>query len=363
MADTLFFIPDISGFTEFVHQTEVRHSHHIVGELLELIIDQDQLGLVAAEIEGDAILFYKNKDIPSAAAIIQQAERMFMAFHKHLAYYNQRRVCDCGACRTASGLSLKIVVHRGDAEMLKVKQFVKPYGGAVIVAHRLLKNAIPNDEYVLMTEPVYQHSSLPELNKEFPWAQFTEGSDAYMNIGDTPYCYIPLGGLHERIPMPPPPPSWTKTGAQITSSQEIACSSEHVYQVLTDLARRADFQKGVRRIDHKKGEVNRVGAEHICILPVGQATFETIRAPQQSPGTKTYAESTASVPFVKEFTQLFSISDCEKGTKVTVNAFLQPSNWIGKRLIPFYKKQLSKGLDEVLFDLKELCEREAELIS
>ena len=137
MADTLFFIPDISGFTEFVHGTELRHSHHIVAELLELLIEEESLGLTPAEIEGDAILFYTQINIPGPESIIREAERLFVKFHEHLAYYNQRRVCDCGACRTASGLSLKFIAHRGDAELLKVKSFLKPYGSAVIGAHRL----------------------------------------------------------------------------------------------------------------------------------------------------------------------------------------------------------------------------------
>ena len=34
--ESLLYIPDISGFTEFVHQTEIEHSRHIVSELLEL---------------------------------------------------------------------------------------------------------------------------------------------------------------------------------------------------------------------------------------------------------------------------------------------------------------------------------------
>ena len=57
--DSLILIPDISGFTSFVNETEVKHSKHIIAELLELIIESDQLGMTVSEVEGDAILFYK----------------------------------------------------------------------------------------------------------------------------------------------------------------------------------------------------------------------------------------------------------------------------------------------------------------
>jgi hypothetical protein len=38
-SDALIFIPDISGFTEFVTFTEINHAKHIIEELLSVIID------------------------------------------------------------------------------------------------------------------------------------------------------------------------------------------------------------------------------------------------------------------------------------------------------------------------------------
>ena len=72
----LIFIPDISGFTRFVNQTEIEHSSHIISELLETLIDTNQLGMEMIEIEGDAILFFKSADMPSLEALIIQAETL-----------------------------------------------------------------------------------------------------------------------------------------------------------------------------------------------------------------------------------------------------------------------------------------------
>ena len=52
----LLFIPDISGFTRFVNETEIDHSRLIIQELLEILINANQIGLEVSEIEGDAIL-------------------------------------------------------------------------------------------------------------------------------------------------------------------------------------------------------------------------------------------------------------------------------------------------------------------
>ena len=53
----LLFIPDISGFTRFINETEIDHSRLIIQELLELLINNNTTGLEISEIEGDAILF------------------------------------------------------------------------------------------------------------------------------------------------------------------------------------------------------------------------------------------------------------------------------------------------------------------
>jgi hypothetical protein len=43
----------------------------------------------------------------------------------------------------------------GELTMIKVKNIIKPYGREVIQIHRLLKNQIPVQEYVLFREHVY----------------------------------------------------------------------------------------------------------------------------------------------------------------------------------------------------------------
>jgi len=118
MSKSLIFIPDISGFTGFVKETEIQHSHHIIKELLELLIDSNQIGLKLSEIEGDAILFYKEDKIPGLNNILEQSKNMFLNFHNHLVNYEHRRICHCGACSTASQLTLKIIVHQGEIEKM-----------------------------------------------------------------------------------------------------------------------------------------------------------------------------------------------------------------------------------------------------
>ena len=91
----LLFIPDISGFTKFVHESEIDHSRFIIQELLETLINANQIGLEVSEIEGDAILFYKYGDPPTLDQVYNQVKQMFCSFHSHLLAYEHRRICQC----------------------------------------------------------------------------------------------------------------------------------------------------------------------------------------------------------------------------------------------------------------------------
>lgn len=149
---SLLFIPDISGFTNFIHTTEIKHSQHIISELLELLIDCNDLDMELAEIEGDALFFFKLNQIPNLDELLTQIKKSFLRFHHHLQLYENKRICQCGACTTASELDLKFVVHIGSFEFIEVKGKRKPLCECVITVHRLLKNKINSDEYILITK-------------------------------------------------------------------------------------------------------------------------------------------------------------------------------------------------------------------
>src|SRR5581483_7995635 len=109
--DGLLFIPDISGFTKFVNETEIEHSRIIIEELLENIIHSNKIGLQISEVEGDAILFYRFGKNPTMEEISNQVEIMFCNFQKQIKTYEERRMCVCTACKSAVNLSLKIITH------------------------------------------------------------------------------------------------------------------------------------------------------------------------------------------------------------------------------------------------------------
>src|SRR5687768_11466609 len=110
----LLFIPDISGFTQFVNEVEIEHSRFIIQQLLEILIKANDSGLEISEVEGDAILFYKFGKRQKLETLYKQVEKMFQAFHQYLIAYDNRKICQCKACISAVGLSLKVISHYGE---------------------------------------------------------------------------------------------------------------------------------------------------------------------------------------------------------------------------------------------------------
>ena len=199
--DSFIFIPDISGFSDFVKATEISHSQHIIAELLEAIIDANVLKMEVSEIEGDAVLFYRFQSVPSLQEIAEQVEKLFIDFHNQLQLYETNRICQCGACTSASGLSLKMIAHRGPLDKIKIHEHRKLHGSDLILAHRLLKNNIPVHEYLLLTSALVEADALPELPEGQPG--WEKGQSEYNDFGEVEYTYRMLGFLKDRLASPP----------------------------------------------------------------------------------------------------------------------------------------------------------------
>jgi hypothetical protein len=141
----LIFIPDISGFTNFVKSIDIDLGVSITRDLLNEIIDNNPLDLELSEIEGDAVLFYKiGKPIP-VQQILNCFNNMYEAFDTRFQQWKLSYNVD-------ADLSLKLIVHYGNIIVYDIKGFTKLYGEAVIDSHTLLKNGSSAPDYILITE-------------------------------------------------------------------------------------------------------------------------------------------------------------------------------------------------------------------
>jgi len=151
---------DISGYTRFIkfHKISLLHAERIIDELLECAIAESHPPLVLQELEGDAVYFYAISDgtREMAREVVTQVERSLAAFKEREAkLISECSICLCDACKTVGRLTMKAVLHHGEAVFTQVRHFTKVSGEDVILAHRLLKASIERREYVLVTESMH----------------------------------------------------------------------------------------------------------------------------------------------------------------------------------------------------------------
>ena len=188
------YIPDISGFTKFVTQTEIEHSNEIISDLIEVIIKSNDLGLNISEIEGDSVLFYLLGEPPALEAIVDQSKKIFMDFHAAIQTMTQEFDCNCKACTTISHLTLKFITHWGECKEVPIQKFTKLIGSDVILAHRLLKNSVPDKEYLLLSQKYLDNQESKSLIRE-EWINYKQDIEILEDFGEINIQYIPLSPL------------------------------------------------------------------------------------------------------------------------------------------------------------------------
>lgn len=264
----LIFIPDISGFTRFVKQVEIEHSRLIIQELLEILIDSNNTGLIISEIEGDAILFYKFGEKPSLTGIQQQVQQMFSAFHKSLLTYESRRYCQCNACLSAINLTLKVITHYGEFAEYHVKNFNKLIGKDVIVAHELLKNDIKNHEYWLVTNDLIDESFAPSV--QIAWTDGYKTTDE----GDIHFHYTELAHLKNNLSVDAPAkPDLQPMSKVISLGREYDTDIVTLFHSTGDFTYRPRWVHGVQGVEIKNHFLPRIGMGCKMILEQGEKTI------------------------------------------------------------------------------------------
>jgi Protein of unknown function (DUF2652) len=349
-AQALLFVPDISGFTQFVKSTEIDHGRHIIEELLEGLIEANELGLQVSEVEGDAILFYRFGSPPTTGEFFEQVRKMFIAFHARLRVYESRRICDCGACSTMHDLTLKIVAHFGNVARSQIKEHSKLFGPDVILVHRLLKNEISHHEYALFTHSLAEGWPQPFSSE---WAQSVDGSQAY-DVGEVRYRYVPLAPLRQAVPEPKAE-DFSIPGVKkkiFSVEQQIRVPMRTVIDITADLPQRVHWMEGAKRVELLDQGVNHVGMKHRCIIDEKSPVMVTT-------GT-TRSENTVSITETDVKRTMCSVytfqSEGEELTRVRIDGFIKNNLLLRMIFALVLKKKLTNLFEVSGRNLKKHCE-------
>ena len=197
---TLIFIPDISGFTEFMSSADPEHSNQLIPALLNKIIYSNKINLKVSEIEGDAVFFFKNDGLPPFEDLIEQCEQFYLEFYKKLKQMKSLPETKSEG-KLQDILGLKIIIHFGDeVRTVQIGNSIKLMGEDVITAHKLLKNSISEKEYLLISNDLLnQYDENTNFQDSIDWDQLKTGKNSYPHIGDVKYHYVSLEPLKEKI--------------------------------------------------------------------------------------------------------------------------------------------------------------------
>lgn len=135
-------IADISGYTQYLRDTELEHAQDVLADLLETMVGRLRPALRISRLEGDAAFAYALESEMEASMLLDTIDETYFAFRSRLRDIRQATTCDCNACRLIPNLNLKFVAHNGRFVRNVVAGNEELTGTDVIVVHRLLKNNV-----------------------------------------------------------------------------------------------------------------------------------------------------------------------------------------------------------------------------
>lgn len=175
-------IPDISGYTRFIalNRFSLGHAQYIVSQLLNDVIDAVATRLRVAKVEGDAVLFYTERDQARGETLDvgKAVSDLLTAFYQRRRTLALENACRCAACANLDQLDLKVVVVSGPILVYRLRGLREISGHSVIVAHRLLKNSLNLSRYVMVAEAARNLVRLP-------WSRAgREHRESYTDLGE-----------------------------------------------------------------------------------------------------------------------------------------------------------------------------------
>lgn len=189
-------IADIGGYTNFIrlHKTSLAHADLIVHELLDSVVQASRGRFELSKLEGDAVFLYANEEqAPEDLGPVFAG--MHRAFHVTQQAIDKNQTCGCAACVGVERLKLKIVAHRGEALVRKIRKANELTGECVIAVHRMLKNEVPIKEYALLSEELAR-AAKPEWQDKLVTSKLSmEGFE-----DDFPTAYLDLRDLAGEAP-------------------------------------------------------------------------------------------------------------------------------------------------------------------
>lgn len=260
MARGYFVISDISGYTQFLTQSELEHAKGILEALFKALIARIEAPLAISNFQGDAILCYAPEGaVAQRQAIVDAVENIYCAFAETQEQMAHNTSCSCNACRNIPKLDLKFIVHYGEYLVQSLGGRQELAGPDVIMAHRLMKNDVTEQTgigaYALVTAAAARAMGLEDF-----FAAMPRVVAAYEHVGEVTAHVHALRPVWERrraqrrIFVGPEEPHWLEP-----FTIDLLVPPARAWAYLTEPAYRGRWVQGMTGVTVSGSDGGRVG--------------------------------------------------------------------------------------------------------
>ena len=192
-------ISDITGYSKYLHESELEHARDSLTSLLNLLIKHTQSPLVLSKLEGDAVF----SSAPAGGflqgqSLLDMIESTYASFRKALDLMVLNTTCACKACRNLPNLDLKFFVHYGSYMTQKLGGFTELVGNDVNLVHRLAKNHIKEETgckaYAAFTQQVMDALELEDFQNSL-----ISHRETFADVGEVQMYVQDLHTVWERL--------------------------------------------------------------------------------------------------------------------------------------------------------------------
>ena len=257
-------IADITGYTSYLAGVELDHAQDILADLMDTVVSSLRPTFRLAKLEGDAAFTYALTPTVDASALMDTVERTYFAFRRRLRDIGQASVCDCNACMRMPTLDLKVLAHHGSVIRQRIAGREELVGSDIILAHRLLKNAV-TERTGFRAYALYTQACLDAAAVDGSELGLLEHRETYDHVGEVVGWVEDLGAAwtaeqgRTRVVVEP-------ADAIVSIEYDLPAPPAIAWEYLTSPARRPRWQAGVSEvIEATAGGRRGVGTTNHCV--------------------------------------------------------------------------------------------------
>ena len=176
-------LADITGYTQYMGETELTHAQDVVADLLETIVECVEPVFHLSKLEGDAAFAYAGEHSANPSMMMDTIESAYFAFQRRLRDIGHSTTCECNACIRIPDLDLKFFVHDGEFVRRHIARSEELQGPDVILVHRLAKGTsgakIDEKAYA-----VYTKATLNSMAMDPTILGFIPHTEEFSDIGE-----------------------------------------------------------------------------------------------------------------------------------------------------------------------------------